>query len=113
MIKQGIVSHGYQLNGELDLWQDWKARGLDKAFSRGELAVEPNPLNGTCAQQLPSALPLAVPFCDSLRGCTSGSHWCLLPNSRPSCCTDGNWAYSPAWSLQANAEWALTWGLAM
>ena len=48
MIKQGIVSHGYQLNGELDLWHDWKARGLDKAFSRGELAVEPNPLNGTC-----------------------------------------------------------------
>lgn len=73
MIKQGIVSHGYQLNGELDLWRDWKASGLDKAFSRGELAVEPNPRNGTY----------------------------------------GNWAYSPAWSLQANAEWALTWGLSM
>ena len=51
MIKQGIVSHGYQLNGELDLWHDWKARGLDKAFSRGELAVEPNPLNGTCERK--------------------------------------------------------------
>ncbi len=43
MIKQGIVSHGYQLNGELDLWHDWKARGLDKAFSRGELAVVNGP----------------------------------------------------------------------
>jgi len=73
MIKQGIVSHGYQLNGEVDLWRDWKAKGLDKAFSRGELAVEPNPRNGTY----------------------------------------GNWAYSPAWSLQANAEWALTFGLGM
>ena len=73
MVKQGIVSHGYQLNGEVDLWQDWKARGLDKVFSRGELAVEPNPANGTY----------------------------------------GSWAYSPAWSLQANAEWALTWGLSM
>ena len=47
MIKQGIVSHGYQLNGEVDLWRDWKAKGLDKAFSRGELAVEPSPRNGT------------------------------------------------------------------
>ena len=71
MIKQGIVSHGYQLNGEVDLWRDWKAKGLDKAFSRGELAVEPNPRNGTY----------------------------------------GNLASSPAWSLQANAEWALTFGL--
>jgi hypothetical protein len=47
LIKQGIVSHGYQLNGELDLYQNWYALGLDKAYSRGELAVEPNPANGT------------------------------------------------------------------
>ena len=72
LIKQGIVSHGYQLNGELDLWTEWRARGLDKVYARGELAVEPNPQNGTY----------------------------------------GNWAVSPAWSLQANAEWALTFGLA-
>ena len=107
MIKQGIVSHGYQLNGELDLWQDWKTRGLDKAFSRGELAVEPNPLNGTCEGNeglrfvTPFVAARAVPIGVSFR------------TQRPNCCTDGNWAYSPAWSLQANAEWALTWGLAM
>lgn len=47
LIKQGIVSHGYQLNGELDLYNNWYALGLDKAYSRGELAVEPDPANGT------------------------------------------------------------------
>ena len=28
LIKQGIVSHGYQLNGELDLLEDWERSGL-------------------------------------------------------------------------------------
>ena len=72
MVKQGIVSHGYQLNEELDLYTSWRAQGLAQVYSRGELAVEPNPANGTY----------------------------------------GNWAVSPYWSLRANAEWALTFGLA-
>ena len=78
-VKQGTVSHGYNLNGEADLYH---AEGRpvmltprpdgSYARSRGELALEPDP-----------GLP--------------GSY--------------GNWEYSPAWSLQANAEWALTYGL--
>jgi hypothetical protein len=49
MIKQGTVSHGYQLNGEKDLHARWIQRGLGGVYARGELAVEPNPGNGTCA----------------------------------------------------------------
>lgn len=71
MVKQGIISHGYQLNGELDIYLQWLKSGLRTTLSRGELAVEPNPKVGTY----------------------------------------GNWAVSPQWSLQANAEWALTFGL--
>ena len=41
--RSGIVSHGYQLNGELDLYNTWHAQGLGNVLSRGELAVEPNP----------------------------------------------------------------------
>ena len=74
LIKQGIVSHGYQLNGERDLHARWVSRGLDRAYARGELAVEPNP--------------------------------------DPSKHEYGNWAQAPQWSLQANAEWALQFGLA-
>jgi hypothetical protein len=78
-LKQGTVSHGYNLNGELDLYKE-EGRPLmltprkDGSYprSRGELALEPD-----------AGLP--------------GSY--------------GNWATSPAWSLQANAEWALTYGL--
>ena len=78
-VKQGSVSHGYNLNGELDIY-----RAVGKplmltprsdgtyARSRGELALEPDP-----------GLP--------------GSY--------------GNWKISPSWSLQANAEWVLTYGL--
>lgn len=65
------VSHGYQLNGERDLYDQWWQSGLGSVTSRGELAVEPNPGAG---------------------------HY-------------GNWAASPHWSLQANAEWGLTFGL--
>ena len=78
-LKQGTVSHGYNLNGELDIY---KYEGKPLMFTprkdgryvhaRGELALEPDP-----------GLP--------------GSY--------------GNWEYSPTWSLQANAEWALTYGL--
>jgi len=71
-VKLGQVSHGYQLNGERDLYNTWRAQGLGNVFSRGELALQPNPRNGTY----------------------------------------GNWAVLPFWSLQANAEWALTFGLA-
>lgn len=72
LLKQGIVSHGYQLNTELDLYELWRRRGLDVAYTRGELALEPNPTKGTY----------------------------------------GNWAQAPHWSLQANAEWCLQFGLA-
>ena len=72
LIKQGIASHGYQLNGEQDVHAQWVARGLDKVYARGELAVEPNPAARTY----------------------------------------GNWAQAPQWDLQANAEWALQFGLA-
>ena len=78
-LKQGTVSHGYNLNGELDLYNaEGKPLMLTPrkdgsyARSRGELALEPDP-----------GLPGAY----------------------------GNWAFSPPWSLQANAEWALTYGL--
>lgn len=78
-VKQGTVSHGYNLNGEYDIYKT-EGRPLmltprpdgSYARSRGELALEPDP-----------GLPGAY----------------------------GNWVYSPAWSLQANAEWALTYGL--
>lgn len=76
--KQGIVSHGYQLNGEQMLYDDEARKYLlapqadgHFAWARGELALEPDPIPGTY----------------------------------------GNWAVSPYWSLQANAEWALTYGL--
>ena len=45
-VKQGIVSHGYQLNTELDLYQQWQNEGFQNVFSRGELALEPNPAEG-------------------------------------------------------------------
>ena len=78
-LKQGTVSHGYNLNGEVLVYK-YQALPLllaprkdgSYARSRGELALEPD-----------AGLP--------------GSY--------------GNWAYSPHWSLQANAEWALTYGL--
>ena len=39
MVKQGIVSHGYQLNGELDLYNSWwVAHRLGAVYARGELA---------------------------------------------------------------------------
>eukprot|EP00040_Diaphanoeca_grandis_P031994 m.192702 g.192702 ORF g.192702 m.192702 type:complete len:636 (-) comp32479_c1_seq3:66-1973(-) len=75
--KEGIVSHGYQLNGEAQLYDTVASLLLtplpDGSFprARGELALEPDPNNGTY----------------------------------------GNWAVSPAWSLQANAEWMLTFGV--
>ena len=78
-LKQGTVSHGYNLNGEMDVYSAQALPLLltprkDGSYvrSRGELALEPDP-----------GLP--------------GSY--------------GNWVYSPAWSFQANAEWALTYGL--
>lgn len=78
MVKQGIVSHGYSLNTEYDLYGDFAVPVLltprkDGSYisARGELAVEPDPNPGKY----------------------------------------GNWRASPWWSLQANAEWALTFGL--
>eukprot|EP00935_MAST-01C_sp_MAST-1C-sp1_P001982 g1982.t1 len=76
-VKEGGVTHWYQENGERLLWQDESPLLLtpqpDGSFSRarGELAVEPDPTNGTY----------------------------------------GNWAASPWWSLQATAEWCLTFGV--
>ena len=37
---------GHRLNGELDLYNDWRAKGLQRFYARGELAVEPNPASG-------------------------------------------------------------------
>lgn len=57
-VKQGIVSHGYQLNTELDLYQQWQNEGFQNVFSRGELALEPNPAEGEEAALLTA--PAAV-----------------------------------------------------
>ena len=76
-IKEGGVSHWYNVNGEQALYDAESPLLLlpqpdgSYARSRGELAVEPDPTNGTY----------------------------------------GNWATSPWWSLQALAEWGLTFGL--
>lgn len=58
LVKQGIVSHGYQLNTELDLYQQWQNEGFQNVFSRGELALEPNPAEGEEAALLTA--PAAV-----------------------------------------------------
>ena len=76
-IKEGSVTHWYNMNGERDIFTRESSLLLtpysDGSFgrSRGELAVEPDPTAGTY----------------------------------------GNWAHSPWWSLQANAEWCLTFGV--
>jgi len=53
MEKDGIVSHGYNLNGEQQLYDSTHARSLrqrqswgDFGRSRGELALEPTPIDG-------------------------------------------------------------------
>ena len=78
-IKQGVPTHGYNLNGEKFLYKLEAVPLLltprdDGTFARarGELALEPD---------------AGVP----------GEY--------------GNWAESPWWSLQANAEWILTYGI--
>ena len=60
LVKQGIVSHGYQLNTELDLYQQWQNEGFQNVFSRGELALEPNPAEGeeTALLTAPAAVRL-------------------------------------------------------
>jgi hypothetical protein len=78
-VKEGVISHWYQSNGERALFEAESPSMLmpqpdgTYARSRGELAVEPDP--------------------DLSKG------------------TYGNWAHSPWWSLQANAESALSFGL--
>ena len=78
-LKQGVPTHGYNLNGEKFLYHLEAVPLLltpraDGTFARGrgELALEPD---------------AGVP----------GEY--------------GNWAESPWWSLQANAEWVLTFGI--
>jgi hypothetical protein len=78
-LKQGVPTHGYNLNGEKFLYELEAVPLLltprnDGRFTpaRGELALEPD---------------AGVP----------GEY--------------GNWAESPWWSLQANAEWILTYGI--
>ena len=51
--KNGVVSHGYQLNNEIDVYESGcvplltKLRDGSFPRARGELAVEPDPANGT------------------------------------------------------------------
>ena len=78
-LKQGVPTHGYNLNGEKFLYHLEAVPLLltpraDGTYTpaRGELALEPD---------------AGVP----------GEY--------------GNWAESPWWSLQANAEWVLTYGI--
>ena len=78
-LKQGVPTHGYNLNGEKFLYELEAVPLLltprsdgTYARARGELALEPDP---------------GVP----------GEY--------------GNWEESPWWSLQANAEWILTYGI--
>jgi hypothetical protein len=76
-VKEGIPSHFYNLNDEIQTYNSEKSlintKQPDGTFvhARGEMCTNPEPQLGQY----------------------------------------GNWKQSPWWSLQANAEWALTFGL--
>ena len=81
-VKEGVPSHFYNLNNE------------SSTFNReSPLLLEPQP-DGSFARA---------------RGEMDGG---VTPNPvQDRAGSYGNWAQSPWWNLQANAEWALTFGL--